>query len=241
MATQLLSLWPIAIILSIVIIILLTFHFFKDSVETNSDTTIHPFYIFGLLPYTIGAIITAALAGKVGSDVNYFLEFISAIAIWVASVFVFLPKFKILKENLIQFLLIIQMIWLIATGYFIISNTIGLRWANIDNYEEIYQEAKIASSNGQILADDYLDMVVLSDQEIYYQPFEYGQLYKAGLWDPSNMVEEIEESSFSMILIGGDTIQKECCWPSVIRESIETHYQLSKSDSPSILIYSTEE
>jgi hypothetical protein len=82
-----------------------------------------------------------------------------------------------------------------------------------------------------LLSDDYLDMVVLSGQDIYYQPFEYGQLYQAGLWDPSNFSERIQQKDFPLVVIGGDTINKDCCWVPPLTDSLRISYQMEiKSD-----------
>ena len=43
-----------------------------------------PVLFWALLPYTAGAFLTALTVGKVGSDINYFLELIGASAIWAA-------------------------------------------------------------------------------------------------------------------------------------------------------------
>ena len=49
--------------------------------------------------------------------------------------------------------------------------------------DALARQVQAAVIKGPVLADDRLDLVVLAGQAIYYQPFEYTQMYTAGIWD----------------------------------------------------------
>jgi hypothetical protein len=68
--------------------------------------------------------------------------------------------------------------------------------------------------------------VVQAGQPIYYQPFEYGQLYLAGIWDPEPLAQEIKSGLFPLIIIGGNTLEKPCCWPPELIQAIREAYQI---------------
>jgi hypothetical protein len=59
---------------------------------------------------------------------------------------------------------------------------------------------------------------------VIYQPFEYGQLHQAGLWNPEPLAEQIQAGEFSLIVIGGNTLDKPCCWPPELIRAIQESY-----------------
>ena len=180
----------------------------------------------GLAVYAVLALAAALTVGKVGSDINYFLELISACAILAAALASNVAQQPARWGRLIPAILTVQMLWAVISGIFLYQATAARRWAQIDTYHSLYAQVVEASQKGQVLSDDYLDLVFLAGQPITYQPFEYGQLYHAGLWDPAAFAEQIGSGQISLILISGDTLEKECCWPPALIRSIESHFQM---------------
>jgi hypothetical protein len=82
-----------------------------------------------------------------------------------------------------------------------------------------------------VLSDDRLDLVVLSGQPIYYQPFEYQQLNRAGLWDPSDLSASVHNQTFPLIVVGGMDLPKDCCWPAEVSAAIRNGYSISERPS----------
>jgi 4-amino-4-deoxy-L-arabinose transferase-like glycosyltransferase len=221
MGEQLLLIWPVIIFVSF-----LYAAYVLTKVGQPAFPQINPFVTSGLWFFSIGAVISAVTVGKEGSDVNYFLELIAACSLWVA-----LVAHKILSQNPIRrgiYYLIIgcQLIWLLAGILIFYRSTIGNRWARLDWYRELAAEVQNTAPQGQILSDDYLGMVVQAGQPIYYQPFEYGQLYLAGIWDPEPLAQEIKSGLFPLIIIGGNTLEKPCCWPPELIQAIREAYQI---------------
>lgn len=180
----------------------------------------------GLAVYAVLALASALTVGKVGSDINYFLELIAACAILAAAMAVNTAQQPARWGKLIPAILAAQMIWAVISGLFLYQVTAARHWAQIETTRSLYAEVVAASQKGQVLSDDYLDLVFLAGQPITYQPFEYGQLYHAGIWNPNAFAGEISSGKISLILISGETLNKECCWPPELVRAIESHYQV---------------
>lgn len=235
MFKQLVVIWPIILIISALTIFMIINKSVRRKDKTAKETNQASFMVYGLGFYSLGAIITALTVGKVGSDVNYFLELISVCAIWcVLMLKTFLEQAKVIKLVFLG-LLSIQLIWILLAGYTLIRTSIGIHWNNLANSNDLYTQVREATSNGIVLSDDYLDLVVLSGQSIYYQPFEYGQLYLAGLWDPSKFTNEINQRLFPLVLIGGNTLNKECCWAPSLVHALEMNYRINSDNDVLIL------
>jgi hypothetical protein len=223
---QLMIIWPVILIISVLCVIYTVWSKFKKQGTNPFGSQQQPFILYGLVFYTLGAFLSALTVGKVGSDVNYFLELIAASAIWCAIAMKFIANQKEAIKRIFFGFLFIQLIWVLAGGYMFNRITIGELWHRLDFYNSTFLQVQSATKNGVVLSDDYMDMVVLSGQSIYYQPFEYGQLYEAGLWDAIGLANEVNNQKFPLILIGGETLYKGCCWPSPITNAIESNYRI---------------
>jgi len=227
MSEQFLAIWPLILLTGLVAAIATAWAQLRKGKTEQDVTGQQPFIFSGLVFYSLGALISTLTVGKVGSDNNYFLELIAASVLWCVIAVKFILEQKKSLRTACLGLLFIQLIWMLAVGYWFNRTTIGERWRQIAFYEGLFQQVQSATKDGIVLSDDYLDMVVLSGQPIYYQPFEYGQLFLGGLWDPSNFALEIESRKFPLILIGGRTLEKPCCWPVKLITAISHQYEIN--------------
>jgi len=175
-----------------------------------------PVLIWGLLPYTGGALLTALTVGKVGSDINYFLELIAVSAIWAAGMW--MTK----RSRLVASLLTIHTVWTVAFSGLLFQVPLVKLWNNIPRTDALARQVRAAAVKGPVLADDRLDLVVLAGQAIYYQPFEYTQMYTAGVWDITSFKEEIASQKFHLILI--HPAYRQDRWPAPIYDTIQQNY-----------------
>ncbi len=235
MLRQLFILWPVILITSAIVIIIVIRNRKKAKGIFPFVTKPDAFLIHGLSFFSLGALTTSLTVGKVGSDVNYFLELMAACAIWMSVAFMLSMKTGNPKRWIIFCIFFIQLIWVFVGSTTMAIGVIGSRWEKLAYYDGLYRRINAATRQGIVLSDDYLDMVVLSGQSIYYQPFEYGQLYRAGLWDPQNLSTQIQQREFPLIVIGGDTVDKECCWPAPVVNALVENYNI-ESDSNVILL-----
>lgn len=195
--------------------------------RTTSPSPSRVFTLTGLPFYTLGAFVVAMLAGKVGSDVNYFIELSAACSLWTAVTVTQHISTTQIAPRLVRMALTLQMVFMLAGGIFVWQDVYASTTQQMGIYQQLEGQVQVAAQQGPVLSDDYLHLVLLAGQPIYYQPFEYGQLYQAGLWDPSRLAAEIDQQRFPLILIGGNTIEKDCCWPPQLIQAIWNSYDLT--------------
>jgi hypothetical protein len=226
MFRQLLILWPVILLASVAALALVIWDRLTTRHNSASVSVEDEFPLHGLSYYSLGALIIAITIGKVGSDVNYFLELLATCSIWVALAAKNSLGLPTGKRLAVVSLFFFQLVWIIVSAIPLTRSLVTSQWEKLPYYESLYQRIQQSVQNGIVLSDDYLDMVVLSGQSIYYQPFEYGQLYHAGMWNTEDFTSQINQQVFPLIVIGGNTIKKDCCWPQPVSDALEDYYQL---------------
>ncbi len=183
-------------------------------------------------PYLIGAFLSALTIGKIGSNVNYFLELCAALSL-VAGVWVAWSRATPRLERrpalraLLLLLLSVQGGWMIRTTINDYLPRLTGRRAASPELRAL--EEDVAQAEGVVIGDEYMGMVTLQGKPLYVQPFEVTQLAEAGLWDPTALVNDIREQTFARILIHhfpNAEVHKERWTPEML-ETIERHYYLS--------------
>jgi hypothetical protein len=224
-AWRLLLIWPVAIILAGVAVANAVRPSAEEAAGVKCEDEGGAFLRAGLLPYTIAALLSALTVGKIGSDVNYLLEPIAALAIWAGIGVAWWLERQRAGRSVLILLLIAQVLLSLLLGWRAVGVGLLTRWRNISDYDWVFRRVQIAARRGPILADDYLGMVVLAGQPIYYQPFDYRQLYAAGKWDPSGLIAEVEARKFSLILLNGrGTRVFDERWIPAIVQAIDASY-----------------
>lgn len=59
----------------------------------------------------------------------------------------------------------------------------------------------VSSANGPVLADETAGLLPLAGRRVYIAPFEMMQMARSGAWDPAQLVREVEERRFGLILL----------------------------------------
>jgi 4-amino-4-deoxy-L-arabinose transferase-like glycosyltransferase len=153
------------------------------------------------VPYLIGATISAATIGKIGSNVNYLLELCAALSLAAGVVIawsrVHLP-FHTLRAALLVLLAFAvgNMVHRTLDEY-----TWDLRERRAARTELNELKALVAETPGPILADEYMGMLTLEGRPLVIQPFEVTQLAWAGKWDQTPLLESIQKNEFSAIIL----------------------------------------
>ncbi len=235
MAKQLFSIWLVILLIGAAGLIWAIYTKFTAPTEIQTSTVSQASIVYGLAFFTLGAAISALTSIKVGSNVNYFFELIAAFAIWFGIGLQLFNKQKPVIKWPVLGLIFFQCVWILAYSYQAINQTNANFWQRLDLYQSLSSEVQSASRAGVVISDDYMDMIVLAGQRIYYQPFEYGELYYAGEWDPTAFAAQIEMREFPLIVIGGGTLNKSCCWPPSVIDAIDSNYQAEKIED--VLIY----
>jgi hypothetical protein len=178
-----------------------------------------------LVPYLIGAALSSLTIGKIGSNVNYFLELSAALSLAVGALVAWSSKRHWLRAILLIFLALQtgQLMRTTADEYLEPLN------GRLQSREALCKLEKIvADAEGPVLADEYMGLITLQGQPLYIQPFEVTQLANAGLWDQSPLVESIRDKEFPLILIHyfpGAEVYKER-WTPEILSAISQAYKL---------------
>lgn len=160
----------------------------------------NPFWTLAA-PYLIGATLSAATIGKIGSNVNYLLEFCAALSLSAGAVIAWSRVH--LSVHSLRAALIVLLAF--AVGHMMDTmledNTWDLRERRAARAELSELEAIVAETSGPILADEYMGMLTLQGRPLVIQPFEVTQLAWAGKWDQTPLLESIENKEFAAIII----------------------------------------
>ncbi len=187
-----------------------------------------------LIGFAVGGFLSAVTIGKIGSNVNYFLEFAAGLSLLVGFGLVILRRLPLRMGTTT----------LLCTALFLMAWQ-GARFINVvdeetrgtlDSRQEVIEEladleALVAENSDQpILADEYMGMITLNDESLYLQPFEITQLVIGGLFDQHILIEEIEKEKFSLILLQEDSwwvhaLQER--WTPEMLEAIRANYRLA--------------
>lgn len=225
-SVELLGIWPM-ILLTGLLAVLFTIR--VQAVKWLNRQEVadqQPFIFYGLVPFSLGAFISTLTVGKVNSGTNYFLELIVVCAIWLVITLKSISSGKKALKLIFTGLLFIQLLWVFAYGFRWNRIITNVGWGQIATYDSLFQQVKEATLKGVVLSDSYMDMIVLSGQPIYYEPDLYSQLYKAGLWDITGFLQGIQEQTFPLIVIGGETLDKDNYWPVPVVASLEKNYNI---------------
>lgn len=198
-----------------------------------------------LFVFLLAALAGSFTVGKVGSNVNYFLETIAALSIWAGCALGGGPHIPKQSTTIpsgsgsevqkapgapAAWLAALNTIWVIVILLSLNLPAIARQWQKVDRYRTLFQQVQSAAAQGIVLSDDYLDWALKAGQPIYFQPFEFTQLALAGVWDDTALAAAVENQQFSLILIGGNTLDKPCCWPPKVSDAIRQNYQTQPGD-----------
>ncbi|KPL86950.1 hypothetical protein SE16_12835 [Ardenticatena maritima] len=153
-----------------------------------------------LLGYFVGASLSALTIAKVGSNVNYLLEWCAASVLLVGVGVVRWQREMTPTARLLPLGLLIA-----GLGLALWEDTTFLEttsWAAHELASEVEQlEALVCAAEGPVLADDMMSVLVVCGKEIYLQPFEYTHLVEDGVWDQQPLLDAIRAQQFALILM----------------------------------------
>ncbi len=181
-------------------------------------------------PFLLGALASALTIGKVGSNVNYFMELCAAGCLATGAVVAWAMSNSKLRALALPILglLALQTLWLIQ--FTLSQETILLRERQSAGKDLLWLENIVLQSDGAVLADEHMGMLTLSGKPLQIQPFEVTQLSLAGVWDQKTLVNDIRAKKFSLILIhdfGRFPVHKERWTPEMLA-AVQTAYGLKQ-------------
>ncbi|MDW8067654.1 MAG: glycosyltransferase family 39 protein [Anaerolineae bacterium] len=151
------------------------------------------------IAYLGGSTLSGVMVGKVGSSVNYLLEWVAAIMMLVG---IALARWRREVSPSVRWLLVLtlalQVPWSLYSGRVFLLQCAERRTAE----PEMRQlEAMVGSAPGPVLADEMMSLLVLGGREVLLQPYELTLLAAEGKWDPRRVVADMAAGKFALILI----------------------------------------
>lgn len=186
-----------------------------------------------LMGFALGGFFSALTIGKIGSNINYFLEFSAGLCLLAGF------GLSVLHQGVRNpWLAIFYCLILAGTAWQGVvftqkvdadtRQTLDTRLLAFEDLQTL--EALVADHlDLPILADEYMGLVTLNDKDLFLQPFEITQLANGGLFDQQILIEKIEQEQFSLILLQEDSwwiyaLQER--WTPEMLEAIRANYRL---------------
>jgi hypothetical protein len=153
--------------------------------------------------FFIGAICTALLSGKVGSDLNYFINLIAASAVLGGFFFHDISELTLRDSKPVA---VMVLALLLVPGAIVQSGLFeGDRNFSFTPQQEDYRAGEIvagelAQHNGMILSEDE-GFTLLSGHEVVFNPFIMSELARENIWDENDFVDAIENKMYDTIML----------------------------------------
>lgn len=152
-------------------------------------------------PYLIGSLISAATIGKVGSNMNYLLEFCAALGL-AAGIVVAASRAHLKFQAAQAVVLALLAVGIGRSMHFMLidyGQDLRDRRAAVTELHQL--KAFVAETPGEILADEYMGMLTLLGRPLSIQPFEVTQMSHDGQWDQTPLLESIRNREFAAIIL----------------------------------------
>lgn len=182
-----------------------------------------------LAPFLVGAALSALTIGKIGSNINYFLELTAALSLVGGAMIAWNVK-RPWVQTIVLLSLTIQMGMLAKTTMNeSVDWNLASRRADFNALQILDQT--VEDLEGEVLADEYMGILTLQNRPLYLQPFEVTQLANAGMWNQTPLLDDIAGQKFAGILIhhfGDYPVHKERWTPEMLA-AIEKYYRPEKT------------
>ena len=179
-----------------------------------------PLFVF----YLIGGVLSALTVGKIGANVNYFLELSAALSL-VAGLFIFWSRGHAWREAALLVLLVLQTGLLMQASLERHVTFLTFRRQEAPALQAL--AAMVAEADGPVLADEHMGLLTTQERPLYLQPFEVTQLATTGRWDQSGLLSRIRNQEFPLILIFQPPFSslQEDRWTPEMLAAIEQNYR----------------
>lgn len=173
-------------------------------------------------PYLIAAVISAFTIGKPGSNVNYLLELAAALSVSAVILIDWLRRWPRLYITCLILLTgqIFGLAYWTTTTYFP-SHFVESHPENPQIMQLIHE------SDGPVLTDEYIGLLLLDQRPVYIQPFDFSVLSENGTWNQQPFLNMLDEQFFELIIIynphNGLVKQR---WTTKMLQQIRQNYEL---------------
>lgn len=183
--------------------------------------------------------------GRIGSSQNYLLEPLAVGAIMTGVLWADLSRrVSRLRPILLLVAGILALQWIWTDLH--LPHTISLLRPEASPTSGRLVVDRIAAAGGPVLCED-VGLNLLAGEEVPIQPFEFTQMAKAGVLDPTPVYEDARQGRFPLIVLrfnprdiqGHGSGEDWVCgrWPDGIISAVMEHYRLDDQQVPPYLIY----
>jgi hypothetical protein len=169
--------------------------------------------------YLLCSLVAALAVAKHGSTINYFLELAAGASFSTGVLLAELRRTRWAFFALITAVTVQNAV--VAAGNDIYAPLIS-RLNHQREWRRLF--AEVRATEAPILADELLGLLPLGGRRLYYQPFEMTELADHGLWNDADLVAEITEKRFGLILIILPDRPVRAFWTPALSAAIHGHY-----------------
>ena len=161
-------------------------------------------------PYLLGGVVSGLTIGKIGSNVNYLLEFSASLCLVMGLTLAWLRGKRYGAKSVPS-----KTGWQLASIGMTVVLAAQVYWAvNIDSGYQQYllYKAGLGTQNkvlldlieqtpGAVVTGEHMGLLALTGRTIPYQPFEMKQLSDNGVWDQTPFLEELSSGKYPLVLM----------------------------------------
>lgn len=168
-------------------------------------------------PYLAASGLTALLAGKIGSNVNYFLELSAGLSLGAGVLLTALPG-RSFRRAAAMSLLAVQVGSLTAwsrSGFAIPSAEEQAELAELEN--------RIRTADDPVLVDEQSGLLPINGRPLYMEPIGMTNLANSGRWNEEPFLEALRSRAFPLIVVYEPYARDR--WTRRALEEIEAGYE----------------
>ncbi len=183
--------------------------------------------------YLLVSSFATILRGKMGADVNYYLEWEAALCLCLGYEYRLLkrePPDSAAARALVPFFL---GCWIVAVTVWIATDNDASLRARSAGCKDAYQFVA-QHREERILTENVGALVLAGDSPIVFEPFLWAREITGAGWSDSEIIELVRSHSFSLILLDNKIQQvkadpDQTRWSRSVAEAIEQNYTLTRA------------
>ena len=174
-----------------------------------------------VLSFWLISLLITITAGKLGSSINYFLEFWAASCILVGILLADLHK----QENFRYRGFLTGLVLILLAGQLYLFHDKVDFTTPADEYRQSSERLSrmVGEAKGEVLSE-YTGYLLQNNKKSIYQPFSMAQLSLDGRWDQSKLIEDIQNKKFGLIIMSGVGMEYDR-WTPQVKAAVDSYYK----------------
>ncbi len=178
--------------------------------------------------YLAGSTGAALTISKIGSDVNYLWELCAALCLAFGALIGMFARWQwgFIARAL---LLIALAAGIVMAADFSASKYQPIMEARVRDPERMDRLIEtIRANDAPILADEAMALLALNGKPLLFQPFEFSELARAGVWNEAPFIEALERGDYPLVLMYQPALNPELRferWTEAMLRAINDYYR----------------